>query len=85
VSSLVTDLQQLELKAYLHFADIFRKHLKTYLFWLRHFIAFIGACLKPVAHGEIKLKYNKIADRRGFVSADRRRFCFISVSGMCGR
>ena len=41
--------------------------------------------LTPVAHGEIKLKYNKTADGRGFVSADRLKFCFISVSGMCVR
>ena len=30
--------------------------------------------LQPVAHGEIKLKENKTAGDRGFISADRRQF-----------
>jgi len=42
----------------------------------RHY-CMLNNSARPVAHGEIKLKWNKTDDGRGFVSADRRQFCFI--------
>ena len=53
--------------------------------FLHHLIAQRSSFLKPVASGEINWNKTKLSTVGCFVSADRRQFCFISVSEMCGR